>query len=201
MRLGRILRIGATVALFSMQLFAAEAVNEQAKFREIYQQLIEINTTHSQGTTKAANAMRQWLLTAGFAAEDIQVFEPVGNYGNLVARLKGTGELKPLLLLAHLDVVEARTADWKTDPFKLQERDGYFIGRGVIDDKAMAASFVSILAQFKREGFRPKRDIILALTSGEESGEGDTNGASWLVNNRRRLIDAEFGINEGGRGN
>jgi acetylornithine deacetylase/succinyl-diaminopimelate desuccinylase-like protein len=199
MRLGSICRIVIAATLCSVQLYAAEAVNEQARFREIYQQLIEINTTQSQGTAKAATAMRQWLLGAGFTTNEIQIFEPVNNQGNLVARLKGTGQKKPLLLLAHLDVVEARAADWKTDPFKLQERDGYFIGRGVIDDKAMAASFVSVLAQLKREGFRPQRDIVLALTSGEEALEG-ANGASWLVDHQRQLIDAEFGINEGGRG-
>ena len=115
-------------------------------------------------------------------------------------RLKGDGSKKPLLLLAHLDVVEALRNDWQSDPFVLREDDGYFTARGSADDKSMAAAFVSILAQLKREGFKPKRDIILALTADEERGNVPSNGVSWLVRNRRELIDAEFGINEGGGG-
>ncbi|HST00323.1 MAG TPA: M20/M25/M40 family metallo-hydrolase, partial [Usitatibacter sp.] len=111
-------------------------------------------------TTVAARAMAKHLLDAGFDATDVQVLEPFPHRGNLVARLRGTGELKPLLLLAHLDVVPARKEDWSDnlDPTKLTERDGYFYGRGAIDDKAMGAIFVASLAQMKREGFRPKRD-------------------------------------------
>ncbi|MBO9649438.1 MAG: M20/M25/M40 family metallo-hydrolase [Variovorax sp.] len=174
---------------------------EQQRFHDIYKELVEINTTHLSGNnTEAAQAMRKHLLDAGFKADEIQLFEPYPNKGNLVVRFKGTGAKKPLLLLAHIDVVEARRSDWKTDPFKLKEDDGYFTARGSSDDKAMAASFVSILSQLKREGFKPNRDIVLALTADEELGDVPTNGAFWLVNNQRALLDAEFGINEGGGG-
>src|SRR5204862_6155456 len=122
---------------------------------------------------------------------EAQVLEPFPKKGMLIARLRGDGSKKALLLLAHLDVVEALRADWKTDPFVLQESDGYFTARGSIDDKAMAAAFVSVLAQLRREGFRPKRDLILALTADEERGDVPSNGVYWLVNNNRELIDAE----------
>lgn len=174
---------------------------EQQRFHDIYKELVEINTTNSSGNnTEAAKAMQKHLLAAGFKAEDIQLFEPYPRKGNLVVRYRGTGSKKPVLLLAHIDVVEARREDWKTDPFKLKEDDGYFTARGSSDDKAMAASFVSILSQLKRENFTPERDIILALTADEELGDVPSNGAFWLVNNQRSAIDAEFGINEGGGG-
>lgn len=174
---------------------------EQQRFHAIYKELVEINTTNSIGNnTEAARAMQKHLLDAGFKTEDMQLFEPFPRKGNLVVRFKGDGSKKPLLLLAHIDVVEAKREDWKTDPFKLKEDDGYFTARGSSDDKAMAASFVSILSQLKREGYIPHRDIILALTSDEELGDVPTNGAYWLVNNQRAAIDAEFGINEGGGG-
>lgn len=190
-----LLSLLAGVACTSVQA----AQNEAEKFLDIYRQLIEINTTHSAGdTTEAARAMKQRLLDAGFSDQDIEIIEPFPKKGNLVARFRGTGTKKPLLLLAHTDVVEAKKEEWKTDPFKLQEQDGRFIARGAIDDKAMASAYISILAQLKQEGFVPSRDIIVALTADEESG--DENGATWLVNNRRKQIDAEFGINEGGRG-
>ena len=180
---------------------AADAAAEQKLFREIYQELVEINTSHSAGdTTKAANAMAARLRGAGFAAADMQLFEPFPRKGNLVLRYKGSGEKQPMLLIAHLDVVEAKREDWDTDPFKLQESGGYFTARGSIDDKAMASIFVSVLGQLKREGNTPKRDIVLALTADEERGDVPSNGAFWLVNNQRALIQAEFGINEGGGG-
>jgi acetylornithine deacetylase/succinyl-diaminopimelate desuccinylase-like protein len=174
---------------------------EQQRFHDIYKELVEINTTNSVGNnTEAARALQKHLLAAGFRPEDMQLFEPFPRKGNLVVRFKGDGSKKPLLLLAHMDVVEAKREDWKTDPFKLKEDDGYFTARGSSDDKAMAASFVSILSQLKRENFKPSRDIILALTSDEELGDVPSNGAFWLVNNQRAAIDAEFGINEGGGG-
>ena len=174
---------------------------EQQRFHVVYKDLVEINTSHLMGNnTEAAQAMRKHLLDAGFEADEIQLFEPYPNKGNLVVRYKGAGGKKPLLLLAHLDVVEARRQDWKTDPFKLKEDDGYFTARGALDDKAMAASFVSVLGQLKREGFKPNRDIVLALTADEELGDVPTNGVFWLLNNQRALLDAEFGINEGGGG-
>ena len=174
---------------------------EQQRFHAIYKELVEINTTDSVGNnTEAARALQKHLLAAGFQADEMQLFEPFPRKGNLVVRFKGDGSKKPILLLAHIDVVEARREDWKTDPFKLKEDDGYFTARGSSDDKAMAASFVSILSQLRREGFKPSRDIILALTSDEELGDVPSNGAFWLVNHQRPLIDAEFGINEGGGG-
>lgn len=183
------------------QTAAPALTAEQQRFREIYKELVEINTTHLTGNnTEAALAMQKHLLAAGFKPDEVQLFEPHPRKGNLVVRFKGNGSKKPMLLLAHLDVVEARREDWKTDPFKLKEDDGYFTARGASDDKAMAASFVSVLAQLKREGFKPSRDIILALTADEELGDVPSNGAYWLINNQRQLIDAEFGINEGGGG-
>ena len=174
---------------------------EHKRFHAIYKELVETNTSHSVGdNTLAARRMAKHLKDAGFADADMQILEPFPKKGNLVARYRGDGSRKPLLLLAHLDVVEALRGDWKTDPFVLQETDGYFTARGSIDDKAMAAAFVSILAQLRREGFRPKRDIILALTADEERGDVPSNGVYWLVNNKRELLEAELGLNEGGGG-
>jgi acetylornithine deacetylase/succinyl-diaminopimelate desuccinylase-like protein len=174
---------------------------EDQRFHAIYKELVETNTSHSAGdTTLAARRMAKHLQDAGFAAGDMEILEPFPKKGNLVLRMKGDGSKKPLLLLAHLDVVEAKREDWKNDPFVLKEDDGYFTARGSIDDKAMAAAFVSILSQFRRDGFKPKRDLILALTADEERGSVPSNGVSWLVNNHRSLIDAELGLNEGGGG-
>ncbi|HZH91971.1 MAG TPA: M20/M25/M40 family metallo-hydrolase [Pyrinomonadaceae bacterium] len=179
---------------------------EQQALREIFRELIEINTVDPNGdVTRAAEAMRARLLAAGFAAEDVRVVVPAGNAkkGNLVARYRspaGTGGRKPLLLLAHIDVVEARREDWSDglDPFKFTERDGYYYGRGTMDDKAMAAIFVANLIRLKRENYQPARDIVVALTTDEETG--DFNGVEFLLKEHRALVDAEFGINEGGRG-
>jgi len=183
-------------------LAAAQPVSQDVqRFRDIYKELIEVNTTHSSGsTTKAAQAMQARLQHAGFTPGDMQIVEPFPNKGNLVVRWKGDGSKKPVLLLAHIDVVEAKREDWKTDPFILQEGDGYFTARGAIDDKAMAAALVSVLDQLKREGFKPQRDIILALTADEERGDVDSNGVRWMFKNRPELLQAEFGINEGGGG-
>lgn len=174
---------------------------QQQLTREIFQQLIEINTTDSVGNnTTAAEAMAARLRAAGFPAEDVKVLVHEGNArkGNLVARLRGVGTAKPILLLAHIDVVEARREDWSFDPFKFLEQDGYYYGRGTSDDKAMAAIFIANLIRYRQEGFKPDRDIIVALTSDEEGG--NFNGVDWLVKNHRSLIEAEFGINEGGGG-
>jgi acetylornithine deacetylase/succinyl-diaminopimelate desuccinylase-like protein len=172
---------------------------DQRLAREIFQQLIEINTTDSVGdTTAAAKAMAERLKAAGFPDEDVNVLGPNPRKGNLVARLRGTGARKPILLLAHLDVVEAKREDWSFDPFKFLEKDGYYYGRGTSDDKAMAAIFIANLIRFKKEGFKPDRDIIVALTADEEGG--DFNGVEWLLKNHSQLIEAEFGINEGGGG-
>jgi acetylornithine deacetylase/succinyl-diaminopimelate desuccinylase-like protein len=181
---------------------AALDAHQQLLF-DIYKELVETNTTDSVGnTTEAAEKMAARLRAAGFAAEDVRVLVHPGNArkGNVVARLRGAGAGRPVLLLAHLDVVEAKREDWSPDldPFKLTEREGYYYGRGSIDDKAMAAIFVANLIRYKREGFKPERDIIVALTADEEGG--NFNGASWLAANHRDLVDAEFGINEGGGG-
>jgi acetylornithine deacetylase/succinyl-diaminopimelate desuccinylase-like protein len=177
---------------------AALAPHQQL-LREIYQELIEINTTSSVGdNTKAAEAMARRLIAAGFPAADVQVLAPAPRKGNMVARLRGTGARRPLLLLAHLDVVEANREDWSVDPFKLLEQDGYFYGRGTTDDKAMAAAFVTNLIRYRREGFVPDRDLIVALTADEEGG--GHNGVAWLLKEHRALIDAELALNEGGGG-
>src|SRR5271169_3750233 len=164
--------------------------------REIFKQLIEINTTDSVGNnTTAAQAMAKRLLDAGFPAADVVVMGPNERKGNMVARLRGTGagSHKPILIIAHLDVVEARRSDWTTDPFEFVEKDGYFYGRGTQDMKVSDAIAVTTLIRFKREGYRPDRDIILALTSDEEGGK--SNGVDWLLRNHRDLVDAEFAIN------
>ncbi len=184
-------------------LAAPQAAQPEQLLRDIYKELVEINTTDSVGsTTQAAEAMAARLKAAGFPAVDVQVLVPPGNArkGNLVARLHGTGQQRPLLLLAHLDVVEARKEDWspELDPFKLLERDGFFYARGSIDDKAMAAIFIANLIRYRAEGFKPERDIIVALTADEEGG--GFNGASWLLKNHHELVDAAFGLNEGGGG-
>ena len=183
----------------------ASAVANRSLLRDIFKELVEINTTDSErgDNTRAARAMEARLLAAGFAAEDVRVLVPEGNArkGNLVARLRGAGAgKKPLLLLAHIDVVEARAEDWSAglDPFKLTERDGYLYGRGTQDDKAMAAIFVANLIRLKGEGFKPERDIVVALTADEEGGT--FNGVEFLIKNHHALVEAEFGVNEGGRG-
>jgi acetylornithine deacetylase/succinyl-diaminopimelate desuccinylase-like protein len=166
---------------------------------DIYKELVEINTVTQTGDTgRAADAMAARLRAAGFDAMDVQVIKPAPRKGNLVARLRGTGARRPMLLLAHLDVVEAKPEDWSTDPFKLIEKDGYFYGRGTGDDKFMAAAFVANLIRYKQDGYRPDRDIILALETDEEIGDRDGLGIRWLLKNHRDLIDAEFALNEGG---
>jgi len=167
--------------------------------RDIFKELIEINTTHSSGnTTKAAEAMAVRLRAAGFSDKDLFIGGPTEKKGNLVAILHGSGKRKPLLLLAHIDVVEALPSDWSTDPFKFEEIDGYYYARGSSDDKAMAAIFVANLIRMKKEGAVPDRDIILALTADEEGG--DFNGVSWLLQNHKDLIQADYALNEGGGG-
>ena len=164
--------------------------------RDVFQQLVEINTTDSVGnTTAAAEAMAKRLLDAGFPAKDVSVLGPNERKGNLVARLRGsgTGALKPILIIGHLDVVEALRSDWSTDPFKFVEKDGYFYGRGTQDMKVNDAVLITTLIRFRREGYVPNRDIILALTADEEGGT--FNGVDWLLKNHRPMIDAEFVLN------
>ena len=177
----------------------ASLAPHQQLLREIFQELIEIDTTNTTGnTTPAAEGMARRLLAAGLPATDVQVLGPAPRKANLVARLRGTGARRPLLLLAHLDVVEARRADWSTEPFKLLEKDGHFYGRGTTDDKAMAAAFIVNLIRLKQEGFVPDRDLVVALTADEEGGPH--NGVAWLLAQHRPLIDAELAINEGAGG-
>jgi len=190
------------LALFTALAFPLHAQtralspNDQ-RARDIFEQLININTTGSSGsTTAAAKAMADWLLKAGFLPADVQIIGPDSSPNhNLVARYRAaSSRLKPILLLAHIDVVEAKREDWSFDPFTLTEKDGFFYGRGTLDVKDGAAILVATLARLKQEGYKPNRDLILALTTGEEGGS-DYNGVDWLLKNHRDLIDAEYVIN------
>jgi acetylornithine deacetylase/succinyl-diaminopimelate desuccinylase-like protein len=168
--------------------------------RDIFRELIEMNTTLNIGSTKAVEAMAARLRTAGFSDSDIQIVGPRPQNMNLVVRYHGNGKLRPILVIGHLDVVEALRQDWTLDPFTFLEKDGYFYGRGTSDMKDEDAIIVANLIRLKSEGLIPNRDIILALTEHEENG--DANGISWLLANRRDLIEAEFAVNlEGGGGN
>ncbi len=182
---------------------AAQNAAGEIRFRELYRELIETNTSLSSGScTLAAERMAARLKAAGFADADLHPFTAPGhpNEGGLVAFYPGRDpKQKAVLLLAHIDVVEAKREDWTRDPFKLVEENGNFYARGVIDDKAEAAIWVDTLIRYKQENFRPRRTIKLALTCGEETA-GAFNGAQWLVENQRELIDAAFAVNEGAFG-
>lgn len=186
----------------------AQTAVEKAAFREIYQEMVEIDSSPSTGScTKVVRAAETRLQAAGFAADDVQVVIPEGkpDDGNIVARIRAPGvkdraKKKGVLLLAHIDVVDAKRADWERDPFKLIEEGGFFYGRGAVDDKAMAAVFLDLMLRLKKErGFKPKRDLILALTCGEETSNR-VNGVDYLLQNKRELIDAAFALNEGAGG-
>jgi acetylornithine deacetylase/succinyl-diaminopimelate desuccinylase-like protein len=173
---------------------------DQKLAREIYKEMIESKSGFTTGeTTSIAKAVAVRLKAAGFPDSDIWMGGAKDKKYNLVVRYHGTGARKPILLLAHIDVVEAKREDWSTDPFQLVEKDGYFYGRGTSDDKAQAAVWIANLIRYKREGFRPDRDLIVALTADEEGG-GPYNGVDWLLKNKRDLIEAEYALNEGGRG-
>jgi len=188
------------VVLIGQGTAAVPPEPERQLSREIYQEMVEINSGYTTGaTTPVAEAVARRLKAAGFADGDIFVGGAIPTKANLVVRYRGTGRLRPLLLLAHTDVVEAKREDWSMDPFTLTERDGYFYGRGTGDDKAQAAIWIANLIRYKREGFKPDRDLIVALTADEEGG-GPYNGVVWLLKNKRDLIDAEFCVNEGGWG-
>jgi acetylornithine deacetylase/succinyl-diaminopimelate desuccinylase-like protein len=169
--------------------------------RAVFKELIETNTSHSVGsTTLAAEAMRKRLLEAGFPAADLVVMGPDARHGNLVARYRGVaGSIKkPVLIICHLDVVEAKREDWTTDPFQFVEKDGYFYGRGTQDIKESDAASIVSFIRLKREGYVPDRDIVLALTAGEEGGDG--NGVDWLLKNHRAVLgtggsEAGFALN------
>ena len=167
---------------------------------EIFKEMVESKSGFDTGpTTPIAESIAARFKTEGFPSSDIFVGGAKATKANVVVRYHGTGALKPILLLAHIDVVEAKREDWTTDPFTFIEKDGYYYGRGTSDDKAQAAVWVANLIRYKREGFKPDRDLILALTADEEGG-GPFNGVDWLLKNRRELIDADFALNEGGRG-
>jgi acetylornithine deacetylase/succinyl-diaminopimelate desuccinylase-like protein len=173
---------------------------DQQLARAIYKEIIEIQSGYTTGaTTPVAEAVARRLRTAGFDERDIFVGGAAPNKMNLVVRYRGTAGRRPILLLAHTDVVEAKREDWSMDPFVLNETDGYFYGRGTGDDKAQAAIWIANLIRYKREGFKPDRDLIVALTADEEGG-GPFNGVQWLLKNKRDLIDADYALNEGGWG-
>jgi acetylornithine deacetylase/succinyl-diaminopimelate desuccinylase-like protein len=173
-------------------------------FREIYKEMVEIDSSPTTGScTKVVRAAETRLQAAGFSGTDVQVVIPEGkpDDGNLVARLpaKQPGR-KGVLLLAHIDVVDARREDWERDPFTLIEENGYFYGRGSADDKSMAAVFLDLMIRLKQErSFKPSRDLVMALTCGEETSNR-VNGVDYLLKNHRDLIDAAFAINEGAGG-
>ena len=162
--------------------------------RDIFRQLIETNTSHSVGSvTAACKKVQQRLLDAGFPASNLSLMGPSERKQNLVIRYRGSGQRKPILIIAHLDVVEAQRSDWTTDPFQFVEKDGYFYGRGTQDLKDNVALLVATFIRLHEEGYRPDRDLIMALTADEENGPDD--GVDWLVNNHRELFDVDFVLN------
>jgi len=182
---------------------AAQTVTpERQAFRALYEELVEIDTSPSTGScTRAAEAMLAHLRAAGYSEQDARVIIPEGapEDGNVVAVLRGTSRQRGMLLLAHIDVVDARREDWGRDPFTLHEEDGFFYARGAADDKAMAAVWVDLMVRLRREGFRPRRTIKMALTCGEETSNR-VNGVDYLLRHHREWIAADFAINEGAGG-
>ncbi len=199
----RLLCAAFTLILSSGQVFASDLSPDRAAFRELYRELIETNTTLSSGScTEAAEKMGAHLKAAGMPDADIHVLVAPDHpkEGSLVAVLHGGDPaLKPMLLLAHIDVVEAKREDWTRDPFKLIEEDGYFYARGAVDDKSMAAIWVDTLVRFLKDGYQPPRTVKLALTCGEETA-GAFNGAENLAAEHADLIAAGFALNEGAWG-
>jgi acetylornithine deacetylase/succinyl-diaminopimelate desuccinylase-like protein len=177
----------------------ADSATAPPSASELLRELIEINTTHAHGSTEAAKALAAHFLSAGFAAQDVTFLAPADHptKGNLIVRLRGSGQGRPVLYIGHLDVVEAKREDWNYDPFKLTENDGWLYGRGVIDMKGQDVAMAVALMRLKQEGFHPARDVIVAFTADEEAG-GDANGVSWLLATHRDLIDAQIVINPDG---
>lgn len=197
----RALFLALAITAFGASAQAQELTPERAAFRAIYEELVEIDSSPSTGScTRAAEAMLVHLRNAGFSEADAQVIVPDGrpDDGNLVAVLRGRSR-SALLLLAHIDVVDARREDWERDPFTLVEENGYFYGRGSADDKAMAAVFVDMFVRMRQENYRPRRTIKLALTCGEETSNR-VNGVDYLLRNHRDWMQADFAINEGAGG-
>ena len=198
--LSKLLMTGALLALAA----GAMAQPDREAFRAIYEEMVEIDSSPTTGScTKVVRAAESRLRAAGFADDAVQVVIPDGrpDDGNLVARIRAANATrKAVLLLAHIDVVDARREDWERDPFTLVEENGYFYGRGSADDKSMAAVFLDLLIRLEQErGFAPTRDLIMALTCGEETSDR-VNGVDYLLTNKRELIDAAFAINEGAGG-
>jgi acetylornithine deacetylase/succinyl-diaminopimelate desuccinylase-like protein len=191
------------IACVAGNCWAQSPDSTEPAFRALYKELVEINTTRSVGScTKAAEAMRARLLAAGIPADDMRILAPPDRAGDgaLIAVLRGSDRTaKPILLLAHIDVVEAKREDWQRDPFKLVEEEGWFYARGASDDKAMAAVFTDSLVRYRKEGFKPRRDIKLALTCGEETPE-IFNSVKWLVATQPKVLDAAIALNEGAGG-
>jgi acetylornithine deacetylase/succinyl-diaminopimelate desuccinylase-like protein len=187
------------LGVFAATSLAAQqpAVTFHANGHALLREAIETNTTGSSGnTTDLANKIAARFRNAGFPATDIQVVGPTAKNQNLIVRYRGKpgATMKPILLLAHIDVVEAKREDWTYDPFKFTETGGYFYGRGTQDQKGGAATLAATLLRLRAENYVPDRDIILALTAGEEGGM-PYNGVEWLLKNKRSLIDAEYTIN------
>ena len=197
------MRLGAALFLAGAAMAGpALAADDEARFRSVYRELVETDTSLSTGScTVAAEKMAARLRAAGYSAGEARVVVP-GEFprqGNLVVRVAGADRsLEPVLFLAHIDVVEAKRSDWKRDPFKLVEESGYFFARGAVDDKAMAAAFVDALIRFREDGLRPKRTIKVALTCGEET-DSVFNGVQYLLARDPETLRAAFAINEGGK--
>jgi acetylornithine deacetylase/succinyl-diaminopimelate desuccinylase-like protein len=193
----------AATAVFALPAEAKKVAADEAAFRALYKELVEINTTLSVGScTDAAKAMQAHLLAAGIPAADAEVLVPADRPrdGNLVATLKGSdASAAPIMLLAHLDVVEAKREDWARDPFKLVEENGWFHARGSSDDKSMAAAFTDNLVRYRKEGFKPRRGIRLVLTCGEETSN-TFDGVEWLLKEHPQAMRAAFALNEGANG-
>jgi acetylornithine deacetylase/succinyl-diaminopimelate desuccinylase-like protein len=195
-------------ALFATTAFAENPGNGpdagREAFRDVYREMVEIDSSQATGScTTVVRAAERRLAAAGFSGENLQVVIPDGkpDDGNIVARIHSpNAHKKGVLLLAHIDVVDANRADWERDPYQLVEESGFFYGRGAADDKAMAAVFLDLMLRLKQEkNFKPKRDLILALTCGEETSNR-VNGVDYLLQNKRALVDAAFAITEGAGG-
>jgi acetylornithine deacetylase/succinyl-diaminopimelate desuccinylase-like protein len=198
-----ILCLAATASAWGSSAPPLPPPADQQLARDILKTLVEINTTHAQGSTEAAKAVQGWLLTAGFPARDVLLLAPSDRptKGNVVVRYRGKHPGDAVLYLGHLDVVEAKPEDWSVDPFKLTEQDGWFYGRGTIDMKDGDAALVESLIRLRREWFTPEHDIIVAFTADEEAG-GDANGPAFLLKEHRDLIEAALVVNlDGGGGN
>ncbi|MBV7538818.1 M20/M25/M40 family metallo-hydrolase [Duganella sp. sic0402] len=195
--------LGAATAMLACVQGAYAADPTEPQFRALYKELVETNTTLSSGScTLAAERIAARLKTAGFPDSDLHLFADPAHpkEGGLVAILPGRDpKAKAILLLAHIDVVEAKREDWVRDPFTLIEEDGKFYARGALDDKAQAAIWADSLVRFKQEGYKPRHTLKMALTCGEETA-GAFNGAEWLTKHRRELIDAAYALNEGAGG-